>query len=69
MVKSLEGKTYEEQLRFFGLFTLEKRKLKRDLTAAHGFHMRESGGAAAEGDWALEQGPQQSGDGTDVDRV
>lgn len=65
MVKDLAGKMYEEQLRFFCLFSLEK----RDVTAAHGFHMRESGGTGGEGDWVLEQGPQQSGDGTDLARV
>ncbi|GAB0177019.1 hypothetical protein GRJ2_000167100 [Grus japonensis] len=37
MVKGLEGKTYEEQLRSFGLFSLEKRRLTGDLMAVYTF--------------------------------
>lgn len=46
MVKGLEGKTYEEQLRSFGLFIPEQRRLNGDLFAAYGFHMRGTEGQA-----------------------
>lgn len=48
MVKGLEGKMYEEQLRSFGLFSLEKRMLRGNLIMVYGFLMRGSGGAAAD---------------------
>ncbi|GAB0204228.1 hypothetical protein GRJ2_002888400 [Grus japonensis] len=37
MVKDLEGKTYEEQLRSLGLFTLETRRLRGDLVTVYNF--------------------------------
>jgi len=37
MVKGLQGKTYEEQLRFLGLFSPEKRRLRGGLMVAYSF--------------------------------
>ena len=47
MVKGLEGKMYEDQLRLLGLFRLEKR-LRGDLIAVYSFLTRGSGGAGAD---------------------
>ena len=37
MVKGLGGKSYEEHLRSLDLFSMEKRRLRRDRTTAYGF--------------------------------
>lgn len=37
IVKDLEGKTYKEQLRLLGLFSLEKGRLRSDLLAVYSF--------------------------------
>lgn len=48
MVKALEGKMYEEHLRSFGLFILEKRRLRGELTVIYSFLMRGSRKAGAD---------------------
>ena len=48
MVKGLERKTYEEQLRSVCLFSLGKRRLRGDLIVVYSFLTRGSGGAGAD---------------------
>ncbi|KAJ7411403.1 hypothetical protein BTVI_49502 [Pitangus sulphuratus] len=44
MVKGLEGKSCEEQLRALGLFSLEKKRLRGGVTEAYNFLMKGNGG-------------------------
>ena len=48
MVKSLKGKTYKEQLRSLGLFSLEERRLRGDLIAVYSFLKGGSGEGGAD---------------------
>lgn len=45
MVKGLEGKPYEEQLRSLGPLSLEKRRLRGELVAVCDFLVRRRAGA------------------------
>ena len=48
MMKGVEGKMYEEQLKSRGLFCLQQRRLREDLIVASDFHPRGSRGAGAD---------------------
>jgi len=48
MVKGLESKTHEEQLRSPGLFSLQKVRLRGDLITVYSFLMEGNGGGAAD---------------------
>ena len=47
-MKSLKGKTYKEQLRSLGLFSLEKRRLRGGLIAVYNFIKGVSRGGGAD---------------------
>ena len=48
LVQGLEGMSCEEQLRTLGLSSLEKRRLRDDLTGLHSFLRRGSGEGGAD---------------------
>ncbi|RMC21289.1 hypothetical protein DUI87_02150 [Hirundo rustica rustica] len=48
MVKGLEGKPYEELLRSFGLFSLEKKRLRGHIIAVYNFFVKGRGGAGTD---------------------